>query len=410
MTTFDESPAMARSFPILRECPFGPPTEYARLRAEGPLARVALPNGRPAWIVTRYAEVRQVLADSRISTDITRPGFPDLTLTTTVPEPGTEQDRFHEGEFFTMDPPEHDVYRRMQIPEFSVRRVRELRPRVQAMIDGLVDGLLDAGPPADLAELVALPIPSLGICQLLGVPEEDGEFFQSRIRSRKMVDAGEMATGVEEIRAYLHELVVRAERRPGDDVIGRLVVQRRATGELTRDALVGMTLQLLIAAHETTANMVMLGVLTLVEHPGQLAELRTDPSLWPGAVEELLRFHSIADGPTFARIATADIEVGDQVIRAGDPVFTLCASANHDEQVFARPNEFDIHRGARHHLAFGFGVHQCLGQNLARAWLETAYETLFRRVPAIAPAVPVTELPFKYDAAIFGLDELPVTW
>ncbi|MGW3471706.1 cytochrome P450 [Saccharopolyspora sp. NPDC000995] len=405
MTTPDEKQAAERCFPMRRQCPFSPPAEYAQLREEGPLARVRLPNGRPAWVVTRHAEVQQVLADPRISTDLTYPGFPLLTDVADM-----EQYELHEGEFFNMDPPQHDVYRRMLIPEFSVKRIRALRPGIQSMMDGLIDRMLAQGCPADLAESFALVIPSLGICQLLGVPYDDHEFFQGRIRSRKMMDSEQMRNSVSELRAYTDAAITRCEQQPGDDLIGRLVTERIATGEVTHNAAVGMVLQLLIAAHETTANMIMLGTLTLLRHPRQLAELRADPSLWPGAVEELLRYHTIADGPTFTRIAKADIEVGDQVIRDGDGVFALCASANHDERAFKRAGEFDIHRSARNHVAFGYGVHQCLGQNLARAWLETAYETLFRRVPSLRLAVDVDDLEFKYDAAIFGIDKFPVAW
>ncbi|MFI9402165.1 cytochrome P450 [Nocardia sp. NPDC052316] len=405
MTTLGENQTAVRSFPMRRQCPFAPATEYAELREAGPLARVRLPNGQPAWVVTRYAEVQQVLASPHISTDITRPGFPELTS-----DPDAERYQLFEGEFFNMDSPEHDVYRRMLIPEFSFKRIKALRPGVQAMIDELLDAMLAIGPPADLAEAFALPVASLGICQLLGVPYDDHRFFQSRVRTRKIEASEDMLAPVAELRAYVDAAITRAEREPGDNLIGRLVVQRVATGEITHNAAVGMVLQLLIAAHETTSNMIMLGTLTLLRHPAQLAELRADPALWPNAVDELLRYHSVADGPTFGRIAVGDIAVGDQVIRAGDAVFALCASANHDERAFDRAGEFDIHRGSGNHLAFGYGVHQCIGQNLARAWLETAYETLFRRVSTLRLNAQVEDLSFKYDAAIFGLDEFPVTW
>ncbi|MBB5158767.1 cytochrome P450 [Saccharopolyspora phatthalungensis] len=395
-----------------RQCPFAPPAEYAQLREEAPLARVMLPSGRTAWVVTRHAEAQQVLADPRISTDITRPGFPALTPET--PESARKRGRLHEGEFFNVDPPEHDVYRRMLIPEFSVKRVKAMRPGIQTVVDRLIDEMLSGGPPADLIESFGQPVPSMVICQLLGVAYEDHVFFQSRIRNRKMVTvAGETAlarAAIAEIRAYLDDVVTRAEQEPGDNLVGRLVTERLATGELSHNALVGMIHQLLIAAHETTHNMIPLGVLTLLRHPGQLAELRADPALWPGAVDELLRYHSIVDGAGFARVAIEDIEIGGQLIRAGDGVFVLTASANHDERSFERPDDLDIHRGARNHLAFGYGVHQCLGQNLGRAWLEIAYETLFRRVPGLRAAVEVDDLPFKYDTAIFGMYEFPVAW
>ncbi|MFF3226946.1 cytochrome P450 [Nocardia suismassiliense] len=404
MTTF-ESPATDQRFPLRRSCPFAPPPEYVALRAAGPLARMTLPSGRSAWVVTRFDEVQQVLADPRISADVTHPGYPQLT-----PEPDPEGEKVLPGEFFKMDQPEHGRYRRMLIPEFSVKRIKALRPGIQAMIDRLLDDMLANGAPADLAAAFALPVPSLGICQLLGIPYADHEFFQPRIRSRKMVTYEDVQVAIAEVLAYTDKAVSRAEEQPGDNLIGRMVTGRRATGELSHDELVGMVYQLLIAAHETTANMIQLGTLTLVRHPDQLAELRADPARWPNAVDELLRYHAIADGPTFARTAVADIDIGAETIRAGDAVFALCASANHDERAFDRPGDFDIHRNARKHLGFGYGAHQCLGQNLARAWLEIALETLFRRVPTLRPAIEIDDLPFKYDAAIFGLDEFPVTW
>ncbi|QDP83535.1 cytochrome P450 [Nocardia otitidiscaviarum] len=405
MTALDENQAAVHNFPMRRQCPFAPAAEYAELREQGSLARVLLPSGQQAWVVTRYDEVQRVLAHPQISTDITRPGFPELTSA-----PDAERYQLFEGEFFNMDSPEHDIYRRMLIPEFSFKRIKALRARIQAMIDELLDTMLAAGPPADLAEAFALPVASLGICQLLGIPYEDHRFFQSRVRTRKIEASEDMLAPVAELRGYTDDVITRAEREPGDNLIGRLVTQRVLTGEITHNAAVGMVLQLLIAAHETTSNMIMLGTLTLLRHPDQLTELRADPALWPGAVDELLRYHSVADGPTFARIALGDIEIGDQVIRAGDAVFALCASANHDERAFARAGEFDIHRSAGNHLAFGYGVHQCIGQNLARAWLESSYETLFRRVPTLRLNAEVEDLSFKYDAAIFGLDEFPVTW
>lgn len=405
MTTASENRNAVRRFPMRRQCPFAPAPEYAELREEGPIVRVLLPNGQSAWVVTRYTEVQQVLAHSQISTDITRPGFPELTS-----DPDAERYQLFEGEFFNMDSPEHDVYRRMLIPEFSFKRVKALRAGIQGMIDELLDNMIANGDSADLAEAFALPVASLGICQLLGLPYGDHKFFQSRVRTRKIEASEDMLAPVRELRAYIDAAITRAEQEPGDNLIGRLVTQRVATGEITHGAAVGMVLQLLIAAHETTSNMIMLGTLTLLRHPEQLAQLCADPGRWPAGVDELLRYHSVADGPTFGRLATGDIEVGDEVIRAGEALFALCASANHDERAFARAGEFDIRRGASNHLAFGYGVHQCIGQNLARAWLEASYETLFRRLPTLRLNVEVEDLSFKYDAAIFGLDEFPVAW
>ena len=396
-------------FPMARTCPFAPPPEYAAMRERAPLVRVAVPSGAPIWAVTRHAEAEQVLSGKRVSTDTSRPGFPQV-----MPRDRDQAqvDRFHEGMFIDMDPPEHGHYRRLLISEFSVRRVNAMRPEIQRIVDEHIDTMLAEGSPADLVASFGLPVPSLVICRLLGVPYEDHEFFQSC--TRRMVqltnDPADAYAAIMEIRGYLDELVTRAERGEINGLLGRLAAEHIPPGTLTHNALVGIAHLLLIAVHETTANMIPLGVLTLLLHPEQLTALRDDPSLVPGAVEELLRYLSIVDWVAFDRMATEDMELGGQQVKAGDGLYVLGASANRDERAFERPDEFDIRRPARHHVAFGFGVHQCLGQNLARAELEIAFATLLRRIPALRPAAELDKLPFKFDGAIFGLYEFPVEW
>ncbi|GAA1681950.1 cytochrome P450 [Fodinicola feengrottensis] len=406
MTTTHDGVEAMQTFPMRRQCPYAPPPEYAGLRAAGPVARVRFPSGVTGWVVTRHEEARQVLTDRRISTDSSRPDWPQI-------QPG-EQDRAapRDGFFIDMDPPEHDIYRRMLISEFSVPRLNAMRPGIQRTVDELIDQLLASGRSADLVEAFTLAVPSLVICQLLGVPYEDHEYFQSRTRKLVSLDAdpAEATAAVGEIWQYLDQLVTRAERQPGDNLIGRLVAERLSSGELSHDGLVGMSLLLLVAGHETTANILSLGVLTLLDKPESLASLRANPADWPGTVEELLRFHSIVDWAAFDRMAIEDLELGGQLIRAGDPIFVLGGSVNRDDRLFPNPDDFDITRPGRRHLAFGYGVHQCLGQNLARAEMDIALRTLFDRVPGLALGVPVEELSFKYDAAIFGLHRLPVVW
>lgn len=406
MTTANPLPRddVLPDFPMARRCPYAPPAEYVELRAAGPVAPVRFPNGRTGWIVLRHAEARQVLTDPRISTDTSRPDFPRMH----DEKPDEELARVHEGMFIDLDPPEHDRYRRMLISEFSVRSVNAMRPGIQRIVDEHIDAL---EPGADLVADFGLPVPSLVICQLLGVPYADREFFQRRTRT--MLDATDLAeirSAIRDLRDYLDGLVREAEARPGDNLLGRLVTGRRRTGELGHDAMVGMAHLLLIAGHETTANMIPLGVLCLLDHPDQLAGLRADPSGWPAAVEELLRYLSVVDWVAGDRMALEDIEIGGRTIRAGDAVYVLNAAANRDERAFAEPDRLDVRRGARHHLAFGYGVHQCLGQNLARAELEIAYRTLFDRLPGLRPAVEAAELSFRYDAPIFGLAAFPVRW
>jgi cytochrome P450 len=390
------------AFPMPRRCPFAPPPEYDELRRAAPLGRVRF-LGRPVWVVTRHAEAQALLADPRFSTDPTTPGHPFAAMA------GTPEEQA--GQFIDLDPPEHDRYRRMLTGEFGARRVRELAPAIQRVVDERIDAMLAEGA-ADLVAAFAFPVATLVICQLLGVPYADHEYFQAR--TRRMIagffSSDEAQQARRELVGYLGELVSRAEHAPGDDLIGRLVAQKRAHGGLSHDALVGMVFLLLVAGHETTANMLSLGVFTLLEHPGVLAELRAHAELWPDAVDELLRYHSIVDWVAFDRVAREDVELGGQRVRAGEGVFVLGAAANHDERAFADPGALDIHRDARDHLAFGYGIHRCLGQNLARAELEIGYRTLFERVPTLRLAVPAEQLAFKYDRRTFGLYQLPVTW
>ncbi|WP_219471238.1 cytochrome P450 [Nonomuraea rhizosphaerae] len=396
------------SFPAPRTCPYAPPPAYEAMREEAPLVEAAAPNGR-VWLVTRYAEARQVLNGPGISTNPDTPGHPDQAFSTEPPPPELKEhmEQFKAGHFINLDPPEHTRFRRLLIPEFTVRRIRSMRPGIQRLVDDLIDDMLARGE-ADLVEAYGLAVPSLVICQLLGVPYEDHEFFQSRTRLMVSTETERETSfiAVNEIRQYLDDLVTQAEKAPKDDLLGRLI----ETGQLTHAELVGVIFLLLVAGHETTANMLPLSVLTLLKHPEQLAALRENPERWPEAVEEMLRYHSIVDWVAFDRVATEDQEIGGVRVRAGDGIYVLGASANWDERAFERPGEFDVERGARHHVAFGYGVHQCLGQNLARAELEIALRTLFERIPGLRLAVPEDEVPFKYDAVIFGAKALPVTW
>ncbi|QFY11219.1 cytochrome P450 [Nonomuraea phyllanthi] len=400
---------MTQTFPVQRTCPFAPPSEYEEMREQAPLVRASLPGG-DVWLVTRHAEAKQVLSGTGISTSPESPGHPNWAFR--AEQPGPEERAamraFAVGHFIDLDPPEHNRFRRLLIPEFTVRRIKELRPGIQRLVDDLIDDMLAKGGEAELVEAFGLALPSLVICQLLGVPYEDHEFFQSRTREAfaDLNDRDASRRAMMEIREYLDDLVTKAEADPRDDLIGRVI----ESGQLTHDELVGVTFLLLVAGHETTANMIPLSVLTLLRHPGQLAALRADPDGWPMAVDELLRYLSIVDWVAFDRVAVEDQEIGGQLVRKGEGIFVLGASANRDERAFERPDEFDAARGARNHVAFGYGVHQCLGQNLARAEMEIALRTLFERLPGLRVTVPDEELPIKRTAPIFGLTALPVTW
>jgi cytochrome P450 len=394
-------------FPMPRTAPFDPPSEYAELGANGPVSRAVLPTGQPIWLITGHEHVRRILVDPRISSDRRHPGFPALVAVTDEMRRRTSAIT---ASLIGSDPPEHTGQRRMLITEFTVRRVQALRPRIQQIVDERIDSMLAGEQPADLFADLALPVPSLVICELLGVPYGDRAFFQSR--SRQLLSHSTppevREANSQELRDYFDQLVTAKEAAPGDDLLGRLIERNTDTEVFDHDMLVGLATLLLIAGHETTSNVISLGTLALLEHPDQLAALNADPSLIPAAVEEMLRFLNIVEAGF--RVAIDDIEIDGTVIRAGEGMVALAATANRDESAFQSPDGFDVTRGARHHVAFGYGIHQCLGQNLARMELEIVFGTLFRRIPGLRLGIPLSDVPFKNDSFIYGVDALPVIW
>ncbi|MEU2288385.1 cytochrome P450 [Streptomyces sp. NPDC013178] len=400
-----EVPDAVPEFPMPRadRCPFDPPPALKELRERGPLTKVRLWDGSEPWLVTRYAEQRALLGDPRVSADTDSPGYP----TKASPEAG-------EGKlsFIMMDDPEHARLRRMVTAPFAVKRVEALRPAVQRIVDGLIDDLLAGPQPADLVERFALPLPSLVICELLGVPYDDHAFFQDHTKTMVHRDATPEQRGraSREVAAYLAGLVGKRLADPREDLLSS-IAGRVGAGEIDHRQATEMALLLLIAGHETTANMIALGTYALLRHPDQLALLRDsdDPGLVASAVEELLRYLHITHLGR-RRAVTEDIEIAGQVIKAGEGVIMVNEIANRDPDVFPDPDRLDITRDARRHVAFGFGVHQCLGQPLARMELQVVYGTLYRRIPTLAPAVPPQDVRFKHDAFIYGVHELPVTW
>ncbi|MGW0080211.1 cytochrome P450 [Streptomyces sp. NPDC003393] len=390
------------AFPQDRTCPYHPPAGYEPLRAARPLAGVTLYDGRPVWLVTGHALARELLSDPRLSTDRNRDGFPMIT-----PRFAAVRDR--RPALLGVDDPEHRAQRRLMVPSFTLRRATELRPQIQRTVDGLLDAMIAQGPPAELVSAFAVPVPSMVICALLGVPYADHEFFEEQ--SRRLLrgrTAEETRDARNRLEKYLGDLIDRKRQDPGEGVLDDLVRLQRSEGRPDDEELLALAVILLVAGHETTANMISLGTYTLLQHPERLAELRADPGLLPTAVEELMRLLSIADG--LLRLATEDIEVAGTTIRKGDGVIFSTSVINRDQDVYAAPDTLDFHRPARHHIAFGFGIHQCLGQNLARTELEIALGSLLRRLPALRLAAPPEEIPFKPGDTIQGMLELPVTW
>ncbi|MEU6720990.1 cytochrome P450 [Nonomuraea sp. NPDC046802] len=408
MTKSVASELAGLELPVERDCPFAPPAAYERLREQAPINKVHLTSGGEAWWVSRQEEARAVLADPRFSSDRRNDGYPLYALDAAT----LQMQRSQPPVMLGMDGAEHSAARRPVIGEFTVKRLAALRPRIQDIVDHFIDDMLATDQrPVDLVQALSLPVPSLVICELLGVPYTDHDFFQSRTAMMvSQTSPEDRPRAFAELRAYFDDLVTHKEEEsePGDDLLGRLIARQRQEGVLDHVGLVSLAFLLLTAGHETTANMISLGVVALLTHPEQLALITADPDKTPKAVEELLRYFSIVDGVT-ARVATEDVEIGGVSIKAGEGVIVSTLSAAWDPVAFKNPAKLDVERGARH-LAFGFGPHQCLGQNLARMELQIVFDTLFRRIPTLRLAAPAEDLPFKSDAVVYGVHELPVTW
>ncbi|ONM46310.1 cytochrome P450 [Nocardia donostiensis] len=397
-----------RPFPMRRSCPFLPPAEYAEMRARGPVTKVALPTGRTAWAITGYNEVRAVLADRRISSDVRHPNFPSLVA-------GEQEVASRVRPFLRMDPPEHTGYRRMLVAEMTMRRARVMRRAVQRIVDERIDDLLRDGGPVDLVSQFAGVVSTTVMGEMIGLRRTDPWFrkMTAALGSQHIggadSDATSAATGLETLFEVFGGLVTERERNPGDDLLSKLIVDHYQQGTLSRDDLLATVTITVIAGMETTTSQISLSVLTLLENPDLLAQLRADHTVLPGAVDELLRVLSVGDSIAL-RVATADVEIAGTTIRAGDGVIPLLAAANHDPAVFDEPDRIDAQRSARTHVAFGSGAHQCVGQNLARVELEVALGTLFDRIPNLRLAAVADELEFRHGGISFGPIRLPVTW
>lgn len=372
-----------------------PPPQYADLRERGCPVRSHLPNGQPVWLVSGYEDVRTVLTDERISANPANPGFPRVAATGGVPT----QEQIP-GWFVGLDPPEHDRYRKVLIPEFSVRRIKHWRPVIQRTVDECVTALLAHGGEADLVSAFSLAVPSRIIATILGVPLSDRDFYESRtqilVNLANSTDE-ERTDAAQQLLRHINRLIAIKQKWPGDDLISRIL----ASGVLTPRELSGVVMLLLIAGHETTANNISLGVLTLLRQPEWIGGA--------GIVDEVIRFHSVADIVAM-RTVVEDVDVGGRVLRAGEGIIPLLGSANHDGTVFEDADGFCPARSARGHVGFGYGVHQCLGQNLVRAEMECVFDTLFARIPTLRLADPDADVSYKYDGTVFGVRSLPVAW
>ncbi|MCP2246381.1 Cytochrome P450 [Lentzea aerocolonigenes] len=397
---------MLHGLPMDRDVtPFDPPSQITAVRATRPVSPMLFPDGHEGWLVTGYEAVRQALGDTRFSSrqdlgiihvPFPTPGMPEQT----EPSPVTP------GLFITMDPPDHTRLRRKLTGAFTVKRMKALEEGIIEITERQLDELAKLTPPVDLVAEFTLPVPSLVICEMLGVPYADRETFQrntAKFMEREVNLEDKMAAYMA-MHTFLYELVTAKRAEPADDLLSDLARDE----DLSLEELTGMAFLLLLAGHETTANMLALGTFALLEHPEQLAALRANPELVPDAVEELLRYLAVAD--VFYRYAAEDIEFFGETIREGSTVILSLLAGNHDPQRYEHPDSLDVHRNARGHLSFGHGVHQCLGQQLARIEMRAGFEGLLRRFPTLRLAVPAGDVKLRTDMNIYGVHALPVTW
>ena len=395
-------------FPMTRAagCPFAPPLKALELNASKQLSRVRIWDGSTPWLITGYEAIRSLFSDARASVDDRLPGYPHWNegmLSTVHKRPRS---------VFTSDAEEHTRYRRMLSRPFTFKRVEALRPAVQRITDEHIDAILAGTQPADLVEGLALAIPSLVISEMLGVPYEDADFFQEQANRgmNRYATAEDAAQGAGTLARYIKKLIHIKMDDPGENLVSDLA-ERVKAGEITDREAAQLATGVLIAGHETTAGQISVSVAALLENPDQLAFLRDaeDPKVIATAVEELMRYCSIIQTGQ-RRIAVEDIEVDGEVIRAGEGIILDVAPANWDARQFPEPDRLDLQRQDGPQVGFGYGRHQCVGQQLARMELQIVLPSLLRRIPTLRLAVPLDELPFKHDALAYGLHELPVSW
>jgi cytochrome P450 len=399
-------------YPMDRDagCPFAPPPQVLEMGTAKPLSRVRIWDGSTPWLITGHEVARELFADARVSVDDRREGFPhwnEHMLSTVNKRPRS---------VFTSDAEEHTRFRRMLSKPFTFKRVEALRSAIQEVTDECIDEILAGPQPADIVTKLALPVPTKVISEMLGVPYEDHEFFQhhANVGLARYASAEDGQKGAMSLYKYLINLVeakMAIHRGEGTEDAVSDLAERVNAGEISVKEAAQLGTGLLIAGHETTANMIGIGVLALLENPEQAALLRdsNDPKFIANAAEELMRYLSIIQNGQ-RRVAIEDIEIGGETIRAGEGIILDLAPANWDVTAYPEPDKLDLTRDAGQQLGFGYGRHQCVGQQLARAELQIVFHTLLKRIPTLRLAIPFDEVPFKHDRLAYGVYELPVTW
>lgn len=375
---------------------------YAKLRRDEPVVRVGCPFGEDSWLVTSHADMKTILGDPRFSRALA--ALHDESRLTPLP--------IHTS-ILGMDSPDHTRLRRLLSRVFTMRRVELMRPGVERVANELLDGLVARGAPGDLMEEFAVPMAGAVICDLLGVPFEDRDDFRQWLdafSATTVMTAEETQDGTDALHGYIAKLVRERRVEPREDLISGMVKASDEEERLSEKEMVELISVLLIAGHETVSSQLIDSLYVLLTHPDQLEALVRRPGLVPQAVEELLRYVPLISHVTFARYAAEDVELSGTLVRAGESVLPAIPSANRDEQVFENADRFDIGREHNPHLAFGYGIHRCLGAPLARLQLQVALATLLERFPGMRCAVPFEELEWKDGMQVRSLLKLPVVW
>jgi cytochrome P450 len=384
---------------------------FARLRQLGPVHAVTLADGHDAWLVVRYDEAHAALNDARLSKDM----HAALATGSAVVAEGLPGPAFARH-MLTVDPPDHTRLRRLVSAAFSPRRVDALRARIQTITDDLLDDIATQGPkgPIDLVSTFAFPLPFTVICELLGVPESDrsqlGEgFTRMLVPTSTPAEYAAAKEASDAVVTMLGALVEAKQNDPGDDLVSGLIDARDGEERLDSQELLSTLFQLIVAGHDTTASLIGNSLVALFRNPVQLAELRADPDTIPKAVEEFLRFDAPVPHATF-RYSAAPLELGGMAIPAGAQVIICLAAANRDEDKYASPEMLELDRTGARHLAFGHGIHHCLGAPLARIEGQIALGSLLHRYPELSLAVPFDDLHWRHGDGLVlrGLSELPV--
>ncbi|MEV4602771.1 cytochrome P450 [Amycolatopsis sp. NPDC049253] len=376
---------------------------YHTLQREEPMSRVQMPFGEPAWLATKYADVKLVMTDQRFSRELAQG----------LDQPRMRRQQMGDG-IMGMDPPDHSRLRRLVSKAFTARRLEQMREGVRTLVNDLLDGMVARGDSADVVEELARPLPVTVICDLLGVPQEDHKIFREwtqALVSDATAKGDVLDVYGDQLDNYVAGLVAQRREEPTDDLLGALVYARDAGAKLTENELISIAgAGLLTGGVETVSTALPSFLFTLLTQPELLAQLRADPELMPTAVEELLRYVPINTAAMFARYATEDVRFGDVVVRAGDPVLPALHAANRDPEVFANPDTVDLTRSPNPHVAFGHGPHHCIGAQLARLELQEALKAILARFPEMRLADGREGVKWEYGVIVRGPSLLRIAW